>query len=68
MTEEKIARINELAKLSKTRDLSPEEQSERQILRQEYVASVRESLTSQLDVTYFVDKDGKKEKLTKKDN
>lgn len=66
MTQEKIARINELAKLAKTRELSPEEQAERQTLREEYVASVRDSLTSQLDSTYFVNQDGSKDKLQKK--
>lgn len=66
MTEEKIARINQLAKLSKTRTLTPEELEERQTLRMEYVASVRASLTSQLDCTYYVEEDGSKEKLQKK--
>lgn len=68
MNPESIARINELAKLAKERELTPEELEERQNLRTQYVASVRDSLTSQLDVTYFVEKDGKKEKLQKKEN
>lgn len=68
MNPESIARINELAKLAKERELTPAEQEERQTLRQQYVASVRESLTSQLDVTYFVSEDGKKEKLQKKES
>lgn len=66
MNPESIARINELAKLSKERELTPAELEERQTLRQQYVASVRESLTSQLDVTYLVSQDGTKEKLQKK--
>lgn len=66
MTQERIARINELAKLAKSRELTPEEQEERQILRKEYVASVRNSLTSQLDSTYFVNSDGTQDKLEKK--
>lgn len=67
MTAEKIARINALAKLAKERDLTEDEQKERDVLRKEYVASVRESLTGQLDNTYFVNQDGSKEKLKKKD-
>lgn len=66
MTQEKINRINELAKLAKTRPLSETEQEERDGLRKEYVASVRQSLTSQLDQTYFVEADGSRQKLEKK--
>lgn len=68
MTQEKINRINELARISKTRDLTAEETAERQTLRQEYLSSVRASLTSQLDVTYFVKEDGSKEKLKTKND
>lgn len=67
MTQEKIQRINQLAKASKTRDLTAEETQERSVLRQEYLASVRESLTSQLDCTYFVEADGSRQKLEKKE-
>lgn len=66
MTQEKINRINQLAKEAKTRDLSPEEAQERDLLRKEYIASVRASLTSQLDQTYFVEADGSHQKLEKK--
>ncbi len=66
MKKEKIVRINQLAKLSKERLLTPEELVERDELRKEYVASVRQSLTSQLDVTYFVETDGTQQKLEKK--
>lgn len=66
MNQEKINRINELAKLAKTRELSQEEVQERDKLRGEYVASVRASLTSQLDQTYFVETDGSRNKLEKK--
>ena len=40
MTNEKIARINELYKKSKAEGLSEEEKKEQALLRQEYVASV----------------------------
>ena len=44
MTNEKIARINELYKKSKAEGLSEEEKKEQALLRQEYVASVKACL------------------------
>ena len=49
MTEEKIARINALAKKSKTAGLTEAEKAEQQALRQEYLADVKASLRAQLD-------------------
>lgn len=66
MTQEKIARINTLAQLAKTRELTPEEQEERNILRRAYIDSVKGSLTNQLEQTYFVASDGSRQKLEKK--
>lgn len=67
MTEEKIKRINELAHKSKTPEgLSEEEKKEQAILRQEYINSFKASLIGQLDNTYIVRPDGKKEKLERK--
>lgn len=66
MNQEKIARINELAKLAKARTLTEEELAERDLLRKAYIASVKASLTNQLDCTYFVEADGSKQKLEKK--
>ncbi len=40
----KIDRINELGRLSKTRELTPEEKEEQQALRAEYLAWFRSSL------------------------
>ena len=52
MTKEKIARINELAKKSKTpAGLTEAEQAEQAALRQEYVAEMKASLRAQLDHT-----------------
>jgi uncharacterized protein YnzC (UPF0291/DUF896 family) len=48
MNDEKIARINELAKLAKARPLSEEEADEQAILRQEYRDAFRANLISQL--------------------
>ena len=58
MTEEKIARINELYKKQKTVGLSVEEKEEQKKLRQEYLASVRKNLKSQLDRIDMVEADG----------
>lgn len=61
ITEEKIARINELARASKVRALTEVEKTEQAALRQEYIAAVRASLRGQLDNTYVLDpKTGKK--------
>lgn len=61
VTQEQINRINELAHLSKERELTAEEKAEQAALRQAYVAAVRASLRSQLDNTYVLDpKTGKK--------
>ena len=51
MTQEKIARINELAHKSKTTGLTDAEKAEQQTLRQEYLADVKASLRAQLDRT-----------------
>ena len=68
MTEEQIARINELARKSKTIGLTPEEKQEQAKLRLEYLAAIRTSLESQLDNVYFVEEDGTQRKLEKKKN
>lgn len=65
MISETIKRINELAAKAKTVGLTEEEIIERDILRKEYIASVRQNLTQQLDNTYIVDDKGNKRKLTK---
>ena len=40
----KVDRINELARLAKTRKLTEEEKNEQRILREEYLAEVRATL------------------------
>jgi len=67
MNQEKIDRINELARLAKERELTEAEQAERAVLRREYIDSVKASLVGHLDNTYFVEKDGTKTKLKKKE-
>ena len=67
MEQKKIDRINELAKKAKTpQGLTPEELAERDVLRREYVAAFKASLTAQLDRTYLQYPDGSRRKLEKK--
>lgn len=64
MTQEKIARINELAKKSKTPEgLTDAEKAEQQALRREYVEACKRSLKSQLDATVVVSPDGSRRPL-----
>lgn len=58
-------RINELARLSKERELTQEEKEEQARLREEYLAAFRKNLKSQLDNTYIVDSKGNKTPLKK---
>ena len=68
MTQEKIDRINELARKAKTPEgLTSEESAERDVLRREYIDSFKRSLVGQLDNTYIQYPDGTKKKLGKKD-
>jgi uncharacterized protein YnzC (UPF0291/DUF896 family) len=60
---EVIARINELARIAKTRALTPAEEEERSALRQRYIDSVRANLRAQLDNTFVVDEKGNKRSL-----
>ena len=67
MTDERILRLNELAKKSKSGvPLTEAELAERDALRKEYVAAFRESLRSQLDNTYIETPDGRRTKLKPK--
>ena len=66
MEQSKIDRINFLARKSKAEGLSAEEKAEQDILRKEYIASFRASMTGILDNTYIQRPDGTKEKVGKK--
>ncbi len=66
VTQEKKDRISELTRISRQRELTAEEQAERQQLREEYLQSWRESVIGTLDNTYLVDEAGNKKKLPKK--
>ena len=63
MNEEKIARINELSRKSKAEGLTEEEKQEQTILRQEFIASLRNNLKAQLDNIDVVNSDGSIENL-----
>ena len=67
MERTKLDRINELARLAKERELTPEELSERDTLRREYVAEWRRGAEQVLENTYIQTPDGKKHKLQKKE-
>ncbi len=58
MNDQKINRINELYRKSKTCRLTEEELKEQQILRKEYIESVRRNLRGQLDNIDVQEKDG----------
>ncbi len=64
MNQEKIDRINALARKSKAEGLTEEEKAEQAVLRREYIDSVKASLIGNLDNTYVVDEKGNKRKLT----
>lgn len=60
MEQKKIDRINELARLSRARELSAEEKQEQQALRQEYLAAVRKNFRQTLESIEYVDDSEKK--------
>lgn len=66
MDEKKIARINELYRKSKAEGLNDEEQKEQQILRREYIDSVKRNLSAQLDHISIQEADGTITNLGKK--
>lgn len=62
MKDDKIERINVLARKQRAEGLTDEEKAEQQILRQEYINSIKSSLRSTLDNTVIVDSDGNSKK------
>ncbi len=67
MNSEQIARINELARKSRTPEgLTDEEKAEQASLRQQYVEAMKRSLRSQLDNIVVVDENGNRRKLQKR--
>ena len=66
MEQIKLDRINEHARLARTRELTQEELAERDVLRREYLAEWRRGAEQVLENTYLVTPDGQKRKLEKK--
>lgn len=66
VTQEQINRINELARKSKSEELTQAEKEEQAKLRRVYIDSFKESLVGQLENTYIVDEKGNKKKITRK--
>ncbi|MBD5089849.1 MAG: DUF896 domain-containing protein [Clostridiales bacterium] len=66
MTEEKIARINELYHKSKSEGLTPDEKIEQAKMRQEYIQAIRADLQSTLDNVSVLNPDGTVTELKKK--
>ncbi len=66
MTDEKIKRINELAKKSRESRLSDDEKNEQKKLREEYISGFRNSLKNQLDNTVVINPDGTSFRLRQK--
>lgn len=65
MDQKLLDRINELAHISKERELTEEEKAEQKALRERYRVEFRASLRGILDNTVIVRPDGTKEKLKK---
>ncbi|HHV64612.1 MAG TPA: DUF896 domain-containing protein [Peptococcaceae bacterium] len=53
--QQRIARINELARKSRSEGLTPEEAAEQHKLRQEYLAIFRQNFRQQLEAIRFSD-------------
>lgn len=67
MTQEKIDRINFLARKQKSEGLTEEEKAEQFKLRREYIESYKRNLIAQLENTYIVNPDGTKTKIKSKE-
>ena len=66
MNQEKIERINALYRKSKAEGLTEEEKKEQDLLRKEYIASVKSNLRNQLNNIDVINEQGKGENLGEK--
>lgn len=66
MEHEKIERISELTRLSRERELTHEELTEREALRREYLDSFRQNMRDMLESVRVKRPDGSLEPLQKK--
>ena len=58
LSEEKLNRINELAKKKKEWKLTPTEENEQQLLRQEYLEAFRGGMRNHIEGLKIVDEEG----------
>ena len=58
LSQEKIERINVLARKKKSEGLNPEEVQEQAALRQEYLASLRHGMRNHIEGMKIVDQEG----------
>ena len=65
MEKHKLDRINELARKSKTEELTADEKKEQAELRQEYLMEIRASFGAMLDNTVIQYPDGTRKSLKK---
>jgi len=69
ITDEKVARINALARKSRTpQGLTQAERDEQAALRREYVEAVKQSLRGQLEHTTLLEPDGTRRRLRERDS
>ena len=66
MNQEKIERINALYRKSKAEGLTEEEKKEQDLLRKEYIASVKSNLRNQLNNIDVINEQSKVENLGEK--
>lgn len=66
MNQKKIERINALYRKSKAEGLTEEEKKEQDLLRKEYIASVKSNLRNQLNNIDVINEQGKVENLGEK--
>lgn len=68
MEQQKIDRINQLARKQRQQGLSPEEQQEQQLLRREYIDAMKHSLRTTLENTVIQDPQGNRRRAAPKPN
>ena len=66
MEKEKIERINELARIARTRELTDAEKEERAALRTEFIRDYRAAFTGILDNSVIVRPDGTREQVSER--
>lgn len=67
MEQKDLDRINELARLSRERALTDAEKAEQKQLRADYLAAFRRNLMARLDDAEWVDEQGNRTPLRRKD-